>query len=208
MKWLLARKELTGQGHYSKTFFDIILLFLGCNCWRVSPTSVSEAGSQDLESVCDAETSRKAAWTGADGQGEEILWEETVVGFGQDSYTFFNRIFYVNTSTLRFKRPWPNFEGHNQSKNCLFAQYLPNCWMKLNRVCMDTTWNHDEQLITFGDLDSIIKVTAAYKHTVFPVTAGWISQTLYGYNMEPWLHSWLHFVTLTKLLRSLLHINC
>ena len=36
---------------------------------------------------------------------------------------------------------------------------------RLNKVCMETffTWNHDVQLITFGDLDSIIKVTAAYK---------------------------------------------
>ena len=68
--------------------------------------------------------------------------------------TLFSTEFFMLTQLLGLRDLDPTLRVINSQKPkyCLFAQYLPNCWMELSRVCMETTWNHDEQLITFGDL--------------------------------------------------------
>ena len=45
----------------------------------------------------------------------------------------------------------------------LSAQYLVNQWLESYQICLDILMGHNKELLDFGDLDLIIKVTAIEK---------------------------------------------
>ena len=48
-------------------------------------------------------------------------------------------------------------------KNALSTLYLLKGWMDFNQICTDIFWEMGKELVRFGDLDLIFKVTGGQR---------------------------------------------